>query len=632
MDRERLDDWCEWGIVGLVMAILVFTPLAIGSVRPQEFLVVQWLTVALVAVWGARFYVNPKHRLLWPPVCWAVLAFVAYAVGRYLTADIEFVARQELIRVVVYAVVFYAVLHNLHKQEWTQLVVLTLVSLAMLMSMYAIYQFLADVDYVWTFEKPAGYKKRGSGTFICPNHLAGYLVMVLPLAVACLLTGRFGVMTKVFLGYATLVIVAGITVTFSRGGWMAAGAGALVVFVWLLAQRDYWKQTAILLVVILGMFSMIFVQARLSPNRHERFTVAAQVEDVRFKLWDSAWKIWQAHLWFGAGPAHYEARFPQYRAADSLAQGEEAMRPLRVHNDYLNTLADWGLAGAALVLAVWALFYWQVFRVWKFVQRGQNDLGAKRSNKFSFVLGGAAGLAAILVHSFMDFNMHIPSNALLAVTLMALVSSHYRFSSERYWHTVRLPLRIPVTLVLVGALAFLGLQTARRTQELVRLSEARRKAPNSDAQIAALKRAFAVEPMNFETAQRIGEAYRLQSFQGADGYEDLARQAMQWLDTAIRLNPYSALTRIRYGMCLDWLGRHPEAAEYFAKALALDPNGYSTLAHMGWHHLQREDYDQARGWFEKSLRMNSTSNWIASNYLQLVLERLEKRPSPPGPP
>ena len=100
MEREKLDNWCEKGILGLMLAVLAYSPLAFGAV-PQAgfdyFVVVEWLTVAIVAIWFARFCVNSKHRLLWPPVCWPVLAFILYAIGRYFTADIEFVARQELL-------------------------------------------------------------------------------------------------------------------------------------------------------------------------------------------------------------------------------------------------------------------------------------------------------------------------------------------------------------------------------------------------------------------------------------------------------------------------------------------------------------------------------------------------------
>src|SRR6266478_10175094 len=105
MDRLKLDGWCEKGILGLVLAILVFSPLATGCVRPQDFVVVQWLTLGVLFLWLCRFWLNPKHRLLWPPVCWAVLLFMVYAVTHNLIAAVDYRARPEMIRVLVYEII-----------------------------------------------------------------------------------------------------------------------------------------------------------------------------------------------------------------------------------------------------------------------------------------------------------------------------------------------------------------------------------------------------------------------------------------------------------------------------------------------------------------------------------------------
>src|SRR5437016_6328931 len=139
--RERLDHWCEKGILVLVLAILVFGPLATGAVRPLEFLIIQGLTMVAALLWLLRFWLNPGYRLLWPPVCWAVLTFVTYAIVRYQQADLEYVARQELIRILVYALLFFIVLNNLARQESTQLITFALIFLGMAISIYAIYQF-----------------------------------------------------------------------------------------------------------------------------------------------------------------------------------------------------------------------------------------------------------------------------------------------------------------------------------------------------------------------------------------------------------------------------------------------------------------------------------------------------------
>ena len=647
MDREQLDNGCEKGVLGLVLAILGWSVLALGSTRPQDFLIVQWLTLALLAVWTVRFFVNPKHRLLWPPVCWPVLAFVVYAVGRYCTAEVEYLARQELIRILVYAVIFFVVINNLHKQEPSQIVGLSLIFLAMVLAIYAVIQFLTDTDDVYSlvghFTTLEGSRKRGSATFINPNHLAGYLEMVLPLALAFTLTGRFSHLMKVILGYAAFAIFAGITVTFSRGGWVATAASMAVLFYWMVRQRDYWKRALIVLVAFTSLFVVTLTKARVSINRHERFDISKQVEDIRFQLWEPAKTMWKDHFWFGVGPNHFDYRFRQYRPNDFQLQS----RPERVHNDYLNTLVDWGLTGALLVAACWGAFYWQVFRGWRFVQRSQSDLGAKRSTRSSFVLGGALGLLAILVHSYMDYNMHIPANAILAVTIMALVSSYYRFTSERYWHTVRWPLRCVVYPVLAAGLFYLGWQTWRRTGECIGLSrvqalartierESDKQTPERQAglgrrQIVAMEAVLVAEKQNFEAADELGDSLRIQSSYGQPGYEDLAEKALYWFRRSMELNPYDPHSRIGYGRCLHQLGRHKEAAPYFAEANRLDPNHYSIPAWFGWHFYQMADYSTAKRWFEKSLTMayGEKLNPVAWNYLKLATEKLAGSAPPP---
>ena len=629
MDREQLDSWCEKGILGLVLAILIYSPLAFGTVTQagfDYFIVAEWLTVIVLALWLARFCVNPRHRLLWPPICWGVLAFVAYAVVCYLMAEVEFLARQEMIKVLVYAALFFAVVNNLHKQETTQIVGLTLIFLAMLISLYAVYQFLTTSDHAWHLLKPEGYRKRGSGPFLNPNHLAGYLEMILPLALAFTLTGRFQMLMKVFLAYAALAIFAGLSSTISRGGWLAAATSLVVFFAWLWRERDYRKRASIVLGVLVLVFALFLWKADIGPERRERFVVAAQVEDVRFRLWQPAVALWKDHFWFGAGPAHFDYRFRQYRPAGPVLQH----RPDRVHNDYLNTLADWGLVGAAIVLSCWAAFYYQVFRGWKFVQRSQNDLGARRSNKSAFVAGGAIGLLAILVHSFWDYNMHVPANAILAVTLMAIVASHYRFASERYWHTVRWPLRIPVTAVLLAAVAYLGPQAWKRSVESYWLVRSARAGANSDAELSALQEAFRAESRNFETATLIGGVYRDLSFQGLDGHKDLARQGIEWFKKSAELNPYDPRGFIGQGQCLDWIGDHAAAAAAFKQAQAIDANGWFTQAYIGWHHFQTEDFALSKEWLMKSQTNMPDPKLNPVPYA--YLERIEAKLKSPPPP
>jgi O-antigen ligase len=625
MNRETLDHWCERGILGLVLGILVFGPLAMGAVDPPEFLVIQGLTVAVMLVWALRLWISPKPRLLWPPLGWAVLAFAALAIGRYLTADIEYVARLEMIQVLMYAFLFFAIINNLYRQESVQIISFTLIFLAMGISCFAVSQFLTHSNRVWDYVSP--YLGRASGTYISPNNFAGFLEMLLPLAVACVLVGRMKPVVRILLGYSALAMLAGMTVTFSRGGWVAVAVALLVLLGTLIFHRNH-RLPALLFLVVLAVGGTIFVTNYLSKTLSyiQRVETSLQdrpenVLDLRSGMWTTAEQMWRDHFWWGVGPAHYDYCFPEYRPENIQAS------PDRAHNDYLNLLADWGAAGGIIVLAGVVTFGAGLRKTWKYVRPSENDFGRGMSNRFAFFIGASAGLFALAVHSVVDFNLHIPANAILGVTLLALLSSNLRFATERHWLGARLPVKMIATLALVAGVAYLSCQGWRRGHEAVWLARAEQSPNFSTQQAAALNTAFEFEPMNFETAYNIGECFRTQSFDGGQNYETLAKTAMQWYVLGMKLNPHDGYNYLRYGMCLDWLEKHDEAGPYFNRADALDPNGYYTEANIGWHYVQAGNYAAARPWLERSLRLYGSGNDIARFYLDNVERKLVENAS-----
>ena len=625
MNREKLDHWCGRSILGLVLGILVFGPLAMGAVDALEFLVLQGLTVAVMLVWALRLWISPKPQLLWPPLSWLVLAFVVLAIGRYLTADIEYVARLEMIQVLMYAFLFFAIVNNLYRQESVQIISFTLIFLALGISCYAGYQFLTHSNRVWGYVSP--YLGRASGTYISPNNLAGFLEMLLPLATAYVLVGRMKPVVRILLGYSVLVMLAGMAVTFSRGGWVAVAVALLALLGTLVFHRNHRLPALLLLVILAGggtFFVTNYLSKTLSYMRRVEADLQSRQEDIidlRRDIWTAAEQMWLDHFWWGVGPAHYDYRFREYRP-ESVQ-----MSPDRVHNDYLNLLADWGAAGGIIVLAGMVTFGAGLRKTWKYVRPPENDFGRSMSNRFAFFIGASAGLLALAVHSMVDFNLHIPANAILGVTLLALLSSNLRFATERYWLGVRLPVKMPATLALAAGVAFLSCQGWRRGHEAVWLARAEQSPVYSPAQAAKLTTAFDVEPMDFETAYNIGECFRTQSFDGGQNYEDLAKTAMQWYERSMKLNPHDGYNYLRYGMCLDWLGKHDEAESYINRADALDPNGYFTAANIGWHYVQAENYAAARPWLERSLRLHWQQNGAAASYLEITERKLVENAS-----
>lgn len=616
MNFEKADRWCERGILGLVLAILICGPLWFGAVDPPEFLALQALTIGCVLLWAARLWLNGRAQLVWPPICWAVAAFACYAVARYRSADIEYVARQEMIRVLVYALLFFVIVNNLQSKESAQIISFTLVFLAMGISFYALWQFVTHSNRIWNVL--SSYPHRGSGTFICPNHLAGFLEMILPLGLAYTLTGRSGALTKILLGYASLVIVGGLAVTLSRGGWISAVLALAVLFGVLIFYRAYRLPSAVLLAAMLAAGLYFFPKSAFVTSRAQQVVPQGNVEaDDRFAVWESAFRMWEQNVWWGVGPGLFDYRYRSYRPATVQ------VRPEYAHNDYLNTLADWGLAGAAIVASALALLAWGVAKTWAQVGGGPADLGGKTgSNKFAFVLGASVGLIALLCHSMVDFNMHIPANAIVAVTLMSLLTNHFLALSSRWRAKGGLGTRITVTILLAAGIFYLGQYGWTRTIETARLSRASRAPLFSLEQIECLEQAYAADPKNGQTAYSIGEAYRIQSQQGDNGYEELAKQAMDWFARSIKLNPWNDSSWLGYGWCLDWVGRYAESEPCFQKAAELDPNGYYTAAYLGLHYVELQDYAAAKPCFERSLRLQWKDNLIASSYLELTKSKL----------
>jgi hypothetical protein len=413
-------------------------------------------------------------------------------------------------------------------------------------------------------------------------------------------------------------------VTFSRGGWVAVTVGLLTLLGILMCHRNH-QRLALGVLIILVIGGTIFVTNCYDEEGKKPETVRQLNWDVRRDMWGAAVRMWRDHFWWGVGPAHYDYRFPQYRP-ESMQ-----MRPVWVHHDYLNLLADWGTVGGVLVMAGMVAFGAGLIKTWKYVRPPENDFGRGMGNRFAFFLGASTGLFALAVHSLVDFNLHVPADAILGVTLLALLSSNLRFATERHWRAMRVPVKMLTALVLTAGIGYLGYQGWRQAYEQLWLARAQRLPDFSSTRAAALNTAFKFEPMNPQTAYDLGEIFRVQSFNGGQNYEALARTAMEWYARGMKLDRYDAYDYLRYGMCLDWLGRHAEAGPYFSRAEPLDPNGYYLVANVGWHYVQLEDYAAARSWLARSMRLWWQQNVIGRSYLEISERKLVEDASGQSP-
>jgi O-antigen ligase len=134
------------------------------------------------------------------------------------------------------------------------------------------------------------------------------------------------------------------------------------------------------------------------------------------------WRIFLDHPIIGTGLGTLQQVYPPY---ETLYDGRIVNH---THNDYLEALAETGLLGG--ICCAWFL--------------GALFIGALRhlqddGNSFANMLrlGGWTGCCGLLVHSLVDFNLHIPSNLLLFLLMSLLATADIAQPSEEARRRVR---------------------------------------------------------------------------------------------------------------------------------------------------------------------------------------------------
>ena len=250
-----------------------------------------------------------------------------------------------------------------------------------------------------------------NGTFVNRNHFAGCLEMALPFAVMYPIAILFQSPDRegfrgpsVFKACLSLtlatVILLGIIYSLSRMGFIAALFSLFIMGVTGLgggiSRRKKWIALGLVGLFILWVF--IF----LPPNQLIlRFAELGAGEELtandRLLMWKDTTHLIAAFPLFGCGLGGLESAFPKYGASSLNATVDFA------HNDYLQSLAELGVIGF-LILATLLLVI--------LIKALMAALKPESVNGRCLALACTGSLAAILLHSFVDFNLYIPANAM----------------------------------------------------------------------------------------------------------------------------------------------------------------------------------------------------------------------------
>jgi O-antigen ligase len=213
---------------------------------------------------------------------------------------------------------------------------------------------------------------RATGTFVLPGELAGYLIVLLPIAYALAAIG--GSRALRILGWSTVAVgIVALALTFSRAGWM--GFAAAVAF--MIAARRRRAIGAVAIVAAAGIVAVLLLfNAHHDPS--EDYT--------RLSIWQAALQIANRFPLTGVGPFNFSRLYAIARAPDGDATAFHA------HSLYLTFFVEFGIVGLATV--AWTL--------WRFAAELRRRIAAAAPAEAFLALGIAAGLVGVAVQGLID--------------------------------------------------------------------------------------------------------------------------------------------------------------------------------------------------------------------------------------
>ncbi|MEW6129413.1 MAG: O-antigen ligase family protein [Acidobacteriota bacterium] len=423
--------------LGLLLAV-VFSTLAHGTVEPWSIAILQGLITALGLLWAMRIFRDKQINLFMPQTAMPILLLVIYGfiqgmaftdangTRAGLSSDVE-ATRNATLMLLVLFIAFLIAANFLNGRESLGRLSTFLVFYGVLLATFALIQhFTWEGKFYWFRET----KGSAFGPFVNRNHFAGYLAMLAPFPVAMIMARGVARDRWIFYGFAAILMGIAIVVSSSRGGLISLTLGLL--FVWLMSRRLQVKgkpaqpamaeKTILATVKRIGLVTLVIavvsagvmwigseqVINRAAETVGQLSTSSTTQEKYFYRswIWRNTWDMISHRALWGNGLGAYETAFPRYSAANGEMVISEA------HNDYLQILADCGIIGG--LLAGWFLMALGQ-AVWRAVQSRDATLAG-----VALACGG--GIFALLVHSFSDFNLQIPSNALLFLVLAAIVS------------------------------------------------------------------------------------------------------------------------------------------------------------------------------------------------------------------
>jgi len=407
----------DWVLQAGICALLAFGPLAFGAVENWSAYVLEIGAATLLAVSVIRQW----HGFRWSfsPLLAPLLIFALLCLGQWLSGRsvYPYATKVELLRYVPYATFFFLTGTVFKRSERLQRLAVFFCLFGFAVSVFAILQNLSGTGKLYWIKEPH-FGSIIYGPYVNHAHYAGLMEMLTPFPLLMALSGRLDPSRRALLAFAALVMALSILLSGSRGGIIAFTAEILFLLA-ILSRRKNRRGNAMFLagfvIVLLVLFGWLATHELTSTIAALRNPGDPEVAGFRLTVLKDSLGMVKARPLLGWGAGTFAYVFPQYQSFYSSLYVNYA------HNDYLQLLAETGISGFALLLWFLVLLFRKPF---------QEKPHWHRDHVTAIRMAALTGCVGILIHSFSDFNMHIPANALFFFVLAAIATMQMEGSSR----------------------------------------------------------------------------------------------------------------------------------------------------------------------------------------------------------
>jgi O-antigen ligase len=399
-----------------ICVLLSFAVLTYGGVEEWSQAVLEVGFAALLVIWTLRTYAWNQEVITISPLLPPLLAFALVATVQLIfhrTASV-YDTRMQLQLLIAYIILLVLLPQVYYRMSHWRGLLWFLMSLGFFVSVFAILQHLTFNGKLYWFRvmRYGGYP---FGPYVNRNHFAGFAEILIPVALVPLVLGKVRRERLFLVSLFAIVPIVALLLSASRGGIVSFAVQLVILFSLLLVRRlqsRYMLVGGVLVLCAILAVSWIGVQQILL--RFSNYQTVDVSMGKRASMRHDTWRIFLDHPGLGTGLGTLQMVFPPYESS------YDAKIVNHTHNDYLEALAETGVPGALCCLWFLAILFIESLK-------GLKDLGGSFGAALN--LSGLVGCSGLLVHSLVDFNLHIPANALLFFVSAHLATARLQTST-----------------------------------------------------------------------------------------------------------------------------------------------------------------------------------------------------------